>query len=94
MEINNPINVFKKLGYDHSVIAEKLLGEIGKKQWIQLTIRTKVNRKNECLQYQVLLARSQWLKIKVIKGDTLVGVIKPYKHARGTFWMLKDYKVF
>jgi hypothetical protein len=95
MELNNPINIFTRLGYDVSnIISKKLLGAIGNDVWAYAKIRSNANRKNECLEIEVLLTQKYLKENKLNKGDFVVGIAKGVKHAKGIIWVLNNHQVY
>lgn len=89
MEVNGKMNIFKRLGYDaNNEISRKLLGEIGSHQWAYARIRSNPDRKNHCLEFEVIFKESYLQSNTMRKDDMIVGIARPLSHRKGTEWEL------
>lgn len=89
MIVNMPINIFSRLGYyGNNEISRKLLGKTGDIKWGYAKIRTTADRKNACLEFEVLF-KSQYLTANPLrKDDFIVGIAQSLKHPKGLEWEL------
>lgn len=95
MEINNPINIFKRLGYDgNHDISRKLLGKIGNIEWAIARIRSNPDRKNHCLEFEVLIKQALIKQYPFRNGDLIIGLANQLSHLKGVVWELVKYEVY
>jgi hypothetical protein len=94
MEINNPVNIFKKLGYDaSSVMSVKLLGKAGSIVWAVATIRTNPDKRNAAGEYEVFIP-ADYLRSKPLqKGQFVAGLLDVLVHPKGKVWRIQEHKV-
>lgn len=93
MTLNNPVNIFKKLGYDPTPIGTKLLGEIGESEWAQIVVRTRPDKKNKCLEYSCFVKRDYLKKNPIRNNEFIVGAMEGIEHLKGIIWVLKSHTV-
>jgi hypothetical protein len=93
IEVNNPINLAKYLGYSKTIMGEKLLNQIGDGPWLRIVLRTRVNKKNECLEFDLLLRHEQWKKARIAVSNAIYGIAERRSHPKGFFWFLEEYNV-
>ncbi len=95
MELNNEVNIFKRLGYGTSTPMNMLLlGATAKKKWALAVIRTKPNRRNVCSEYEVLISKNYLHNTSLAKGDFILGIATPLKHPKGLAWELIKHDIY
>jgi hypothetical protein len=88
LEANSQLNLLKHLGYSKTFMAEKLLRGLSSNEWSRMIVRTEVDRENHCLEYEILMTREQFDRLRIAKNDIVYGLIKPSRHLLGSFWHL------
>ncbi len=93
MELNNPINIFKKLAYDATnQLSIRLLGKIGETKWAMVKVRGNPDGRNHALEYSIYV-RESYLKLYPIRqGQYIIGVLDVLKHPKGLMWVLREHK--
>lgn len=94
MEINRPVNIFKRLGYDPAApLAKMLLGKIGEQTWAHLTIRSAPDSRNHAIQYSLLVPMAYLQKSPIRQGQTIAGVARITHHRKGKFLTIESHIV-
>lgn len=93
MTLNNPVNIFKKLDYPPTEMGKKMLAPIGGKQWAQIVVRTRPDKRNRCLEYLCYVEVDYIKKNSLKQGDYIVGIITGVGHRKGTIWILQSHTV-
>jgi hypothetical protein len=95
MEQNNPINIFKRLGYNpDNPISVKLLGSIGKVSWAYMRVRSRADKRNHCLEFDLFVRTSLLRLHPVRKGQTILGMATRLSHPKGSIWELSSYNTY
>jgi hypothetical protein len=95
IELISSINTFKRLGYDASnEISVKLLGKLAKGRWALARIRTNPDRRNKCLEFEILIGDEYLKKNSLKQGDTILGLAKGVTHSKGMIWVLQKHDVY
>lgn len=95
MELNESINIFTRLKYDAKNAWEvKILGKIGSTTWASARIRTNPDRRNQCLEFEVLIDKEYLKSNKLKKADFILGIASGINHVKGTFWQLIKHDVY
>lgn len=89
MEFNNPINIYTKLGYDAAnEMSNKLLGRLGSRKWAYARIRSNSDKRNRCLEVEVMIDVKYLGKYPIRINDSILGIAKGEVHSKGIVWVL------
>jgi hypothetical protein len=94
MEINNPVNIFKKLGYDAgNLMSVKLLGKTGNLTWAVAIVRTKPDTRNAAAEYEIFIPVEYLRAAPMRKGQVVAGLLDVLEHPKGKVWRIKEHRV-
>jgi hypothetical protein len=95
MEVNNPVNIFKRLGYDPAApLAKMLLGnKIAGQTWAHLTVRSAPDSRNRAIEYSVLVPLDYLKKTSIRQGQNIAGIARIVTHPKGKFFTIESHIV-
>lgn len=75
-------------------MSRKLLGDIGNYNWAYAHIRTNPDRRNYCLEFEVIFKESYLKNNAVQKDHLIIGIAEPLKHRKGIEWELLKHDIY
>ena len=69
------------------------IGKLGLFEWAQITVRTRPDKKNHCLEYLCYVKKDYLKNSPIRQGDFIVGVMNEVQHPRGIIWVLQSHTI-